>query len=540
MLAVVSIFTGVIAPVGSYLGIWTPLPLTDKQWISYAMLGLLVIIFYLVSIRSWKKMRLFSFILIAFILSIFYLSVTDSIENIRTGYTLTSLSWWWIFLIAWSLLLLGTIVFEYEEYSPVSSLSDKIVGLIGSITLTFLTTVIFIISFVWPHGHNGKSILLETFGSWKIETHSWVILSPAFTSLSGIVFDRKNDSLSFDGINRTGSIQTSNSFFLGNKKIRIDEDKKIRIDEIIQSGSLIHSFWDNQGIVLKDNNSLRFITTLSEKSFMRSVDLFTHITKDSSDKTFAWSEKTASWYVVIKNGEKVWKPLSQVDMISLSPSGYDIMVKWVTLSGATVIIKNGETIETMRINYILGTYKSNGSHFVYVIGKEGWYKIVYDWSIIQGEFEEVREIFLEKNGNSYGYFARPLGEKRYCLFTRYRGNICWLDGYMNPKVSADGWSILFAGLKNDLWSIYRNTGIVIRDSGYTKKNIINDYMFLDITNPRQYLFIEKNDDGMYWLRKNGKMIPGNWQDVWLDVTFWYDNKIIMTAKDALWWRILEF
>lgn len=50
MLAVVSIFTGIIAPVGSYLGVGTPLPLTDKQWIAYAMLALLVIIFYLVSI----------------------------------------------------------------------------------------------------------------------------------------------------------------------------------------------------------------------------------------------------------------------------------------------------------------------------------------------------------------------------------------------------------------------------------------------------------------------------------------------------------
>ena len=118
----------------------------------------------------------------------------------------------------------------------------------------------------------------------------------------------------------------------------------------------------------------------------------------------------------------------------------------------------------MRENYIRGTYESNGSHFLYVIEKDGEYRIVYDGSIIQGDFEEVRETFLERSGNSYGYFARPLGEKKYCLFTRYRGNICGLDGYMNPRLSADGGSILFAGLKNDIWSIYRNTGIIIRDS----------------------------------------------------------------------------
>jgi hypothetical protein len=49
MLAVVSIFTGIIAPVGTYLGQETPLPLTNMQWVSYAMLGLLIVIFYLAS-----------------------------------------------------------------------------------------------------------------------------------------------------------------------------------------------------------------------------------------------------------------------------------------------------------------------------------------------------------------------------------------------------------------------------------------------------------------------------------------------------------
>ena len=84
MLAVVSIFTGVIAPVGSYLGVGTPLPLTDKQWIAYLILILLVVIFYLVSVGQWRKMRAFSYILITLVLSVFYLALTDSLENIRT------------------------------------------------------------------------------------------------------------------------------------------------------------------------------------------------------------------------------------------------------------------------------------------------------------------------------------------------------------------------------------------------------------------------------------------------------------------------
>ncbi len=78
---------------------------------------------------------------------------------------------------------------------------------------------------------------------------------------------------------------------------------------------------------------------------------------------------------------------------------------------------------------------------------------------------------------------------------------------MNPRISADGGSLLFAGLKDKVWSIYRNTGIVVADTHYSRTNIHDDYVFFDITNPRQYLFVEKNEDGSYSLRKNGKLLP---------------------------------
>jgi hypothetical protein len=43
------------------------------------------------------------------------------------------------------------------------------------------------------------------------------------------------------------------------------------------------------------------------------------------------------------------------------------------------------------------------------------------------DFDEVREIFIQEDGNSYTFFARPVGDARYCLFTRYRGNLCGLE-----------------------------------------------------------------------------------------------------------------
>jgi hypothetical protein len=47
----------------------------------------------------------------------------------------------------------------------------------------------------------------------------------------------------------------------------------------------------------------------------------------------------------------------------------------------------------------------------------------------------------------------------------------------------------------------------VESPGYTKTDIGNDYFFLDITNPKQYLFIEQQENGKYLLRKNGKVVP---------------------------------
>lgn len=54
--------------------------------------------------------------------------------------------------------------------------------------------------------------------------------------------------------------------------------------------------------------------------------------------------------------------------------------------------------------------------------------------VVSRDLTEVREIFLEEDGGSYAYFGRPIGEDRYCLFTRYKGNLCGLQGYMNPTL----------------------------------------------------------------------------------------------------------
>jgi len=111
---------------------------------------------------------------------------------------------------------------------------------------------------------------------------------------------------------------------------------------------------------------------------------------------------------------------------------------------------------------------------------------------------------------------------------------------MNPWLWADGVSVIYSAMKNNTWSIYRNTDILIRDSGYsTKTSVTNDYFFFDTTNPKHSLYIEKEWDNRYILRKEWKIIPWIWDDVGLDVSFGYDGKIIMSAKKQDGWHIIE-
>ena len=147
---------------------------------------------------------------------------------------------------------------------------------------------------------------------------------------------------------------------------------------------------------------------------------------------------------------------------------------------------------------------------------------------------------MEKNGGAYAYFARPFGGGKYCLFTKYRGNLCGLDGYMNPQFSADGSSILYAALYDGSWKIMRNTEVIVANTGYENSDITSDYVFLDTTNPRTYLFVKKDQSiGTYSLIKNGKKLPGSWNDFGTEVSFGYDNHIIMKLQDRSGWRVAE-
>jgi hypothetical protein len=110
---------------------------------------------------------------------------------------------------------------------------------------------------------------------------------------------------------------------------------------------------------------------------------------------------------------------------------------------------------------------------------------------------------------------------------------------MNATQAADS-SIMYAWLIDGAWGIYSNTVAKIRNTRYpNREDISRDYAFFDPTNPSYYLFIQWDSDG-YRLFKKWEWVHGKFLDVWLDVKFGYDNKIIMPIQDSSWWRIIEF
>ena len=252
-----------------------------------------------------------------------------------------------------------------------------------------------------------------------------------------------------------------------------------------------------------------------------------------------WQSRTASGYTIYRDGEAMWEEQYEISHLSASSDGESIMALVWDTDGSQYIMKNGIKIEKIATGYIEWTLRMNGTESIYAVERDGAVEIIHNGVILDRKFDEIREVYLDADGGGYVYFGRPLGEQSYCLYTRYRGNLCGLTGYMNPRQAPDS-SVIYAGLRDGAWGIYRNASAIIRNTGYpNREDISRDYVFFDITNPIYYLFIRWGDDG-YSLYKKWAWVNGIYKDVGLDATFGYDNKVIMSVQDDAGWRVIEF
>lgn len=475
------------------------------------------------------------------------------ISDLKTGVKLSHIGWWWTFLIIGSILTLYTYKNRLpEEENKFSNTIDLFIGVMGGVGLLSLGILIFISSSTHLFPSYKKQSIVELDGITKTKVLTgWLILSQPYTSLSYVSFDRKKDTLTFVG--NSGGID---SFIMLGKKISYEEQMaewleplyiqdrlyKVSVNGLVFSGNTLlkgsqQTKWEKAILTYNENTG----TIFSEKaswglSFTWKIE---NPLLSRNGTTLIWEEKKDGKTNLWKQGLKLGVPYDKVIKTYVSGDGKDV-ISLVENNNRMEVIKNGETVDIIPKEYLSESFTSNGSEYFYTIMKENVMSIVingYQW---EKKYEEVRDVFLEEDGYSYAYFARPLGEKTYCLFTRYKGNLCGLSAYMNPKIWADGGSILFAGQKSGTWSIYRNIEKIVKDTGYASENISYDYVFFDITNPRTFLFIKKDiTTGNYILIKNGILLSQKWKDVGTDVSFWFDNQIILTVQDETWWHILQ-
>ncbi len=548
MLWVISIFTGMIAPV-----LWVheevyPLALTSVKTVSYIILFILTLSFYFISISKWHIVQLLSVIIIWSLIYIAILYVWGDIYATKINEPINSIEWWIVFI------MVGILSLTYSGFSnkidtksEFNILSDTIIGIVGALTLLWLSTLIIAASIGTKSIHKGDSILAKIQWEGSVFFASWITMSSAYPDLGSLLFDRKNDRLSYIIHTESGSLIYPESLFLtwSRAKQRLLGDKKIITSESWTwvDGMLIARAKDTeiQEWVLKINTGrwIRFITKTSDVYYTWATGWIWSFATSEDGKTVAWTQETLSGTILIQDGKSMSIWYRSMHGIHISKNGKDITSIWVSDQWDRYILKNWIPVETMRSEAVTWTWKSNWVHNIYVIDNAWILSVIYNWVSIGQEFEEIRDIFLEKNGNGYAFFGRKKGEEAYCFITRFKWSLCGLKWYMNPWFGADWMTIIYAWFKDNRWSIFRNTSILIWDTWYSRKDIKYDYFFYDATNPKQYIFIEKHGNEQYMLRKNGKVIPIVWKDIGLDIGFWYNNTAILSARDILWWRVIE-
>jgi hypothetical protein len=62
----------------------------------------------------------------------------------------------------------------------------------------------------------------------------------------------------------------------------------------------------------------------------------------------------------------------------------------------------------------------NGNDSMYAIEHDTTIEVIHNGTLLDRKFDEIREIFIENESSNFIYFGRPLGEKTYCLYTRFK------------------------------------------------------------------------------------------------------------------------
>lgn len=549
---VISILTGLIGPGTSTEFRALSYLMTDVWLETSVLLFLLIIAFYLAAKRSWKGYKIATTVIILGLAYILGTTIFGSIYDKKTLAIANGLSWGWIFLF------IGIFLMILAYRSPrkwaeegFSENIDTVIGILWGFALSCIVSIIIISSASFFTERSKRNILEEFFWSGKLTYGTWyTLMKGAHEKIEWLNYERSHDYLSYmysswstlklfwreQGYSGVLDIKNEReSSLIGNTLYSVDQSGQVYSWALYITGAT----WieQNAGVLIKEKDAYTVSSDHGNWTFHYTGSIYNPLLSETKS-TLAWTEKTWSGVQIVLQGKPIGKYYTYLETYSLSPSGRSI-ISLGTRSWQLLIEKNGDMVMSVDKKE-LRWFLSNGDNSLVLIERNGLFFLFFNNTLVGKDLEEVREIFLEKEWSTYAFFGRPLWVTKYCLYTRYKGNVCGLDGYMNPRLGADGSSVIFGGYKDKKWSLYRNTEMIVRDTGYTKENITNDYLFFDTTNPRTYLFaIKDTKNGTYSFLKNGKTLPGTWQDIGTDVSYGYDNHILTTVKDREGWKIIE-
>jgi hypothetical protein len=549
LLGIVSVFTGVISPVVKTNGGVFPFPLTDLQIYAYVVLLMLIVLCICLAYRAWNLMRIVGLILLVLIV-ILYIGVMQDGVHTSTGVVTTGLSWGWIFFVIGLICILWST--WWDMLDEASGLSDRLLSLLAGITILGLSILIIWISYM-PSGEVSmrNKIIEGTLGTGSTETYSGMILSRAYPSIDRLIFDRSHDMIRFFVSSGSQMISLPSGQVydrLPHATIQIqDSTYTITADNTVmtESGDILgHAPMPQNSeniILISTGSGLYSIWKNGPRVYPWTHTAVQHIASSRNGENIAWTEIQSGTISLYRDGTQIPRSTSgSISRIALSDDGTSIMTVEIWTDGISYLTKNWDLMETLSPNMISTSLEINGIDRIYAVEQDETISIIHNGTLSDRKLDEVREIFLGTRAGGYAYFGRPLWEKNYCLYTRYHGNLCGLSGYMNPRIAPDG-SIVYAGLKDGNWGIYRDTNALVRNTGYPNTgDISRDYVFFDMTNPKSYLFINWQVPENYRLYKRWTWITWSWKDVWLDPGFGYDNKIIMSVQDESGWRVMEF
>lgn len=208
MLATVSLFTGMIAPAVAGVNVSRPYALTNMQYVAYSILVGLTILFFLAHFRLRKILYIVTAALIVLILSLGVMTVTGMVKSF-SHQVLQNFSWGWIFLLIGLVFLVLTFVRDDEQFLPsqkndFSLVYEKILGIVGMITLTLLTAFIIFIAEQNSAKSTKSSALGNIFTTSELTTASGQLLSPSFQEIRNFSYNRSKNIFSFIATDKNG------------------------------------------------------------------------------------------------------------------------------------------------------------------------------------------------------------------------------------------------------------------------------------------------------------------------------------------------